>query len=99
MGNIERTDGSDRHARGTMQGLAGRLHGAGKSVRKYLAATGRLIARERLEHHVVAALGIGRSIPRAVEGDEHAVAIVARERLFFLQGPPLWGPNGAKKGR
>src|ERR1700722_14888268 len=80
-----------------MQSLAGRHHRSGKPVRKYLAATGGMIARQGLEHHVVAALGVGRSIPRAVEGDEHAVTIVARKLLLVVQRHPVGCPMRRKR--
>ena len=82
-----------------MRGLARRLHRPGEPVRKYLATAGRVIARQGLKHHVVAALRVGRSIPRAVEGDEHAVAIVAREIAACRRAPCRSAPNAPETPR
>ena len=85
IGNVERPFWSDCQARWTMRRLVGGLHGPGKSVGKYLALTGCVIARQSLKHHVITALRIGRPIPRSVEGDKHAVAIMSGELQLVIQ--------------
>src|ERR1700681_3034417 len=60
------------------------LHRPRKSVGKYLALTGCVIACQCLKNHVVTTLAEGCSIPRSVEGDEHAVAIMSRELLLVI---------------
>ena len=68
-----------------MLSLVWRFHGACKSVGEYFTIPRGMIARQGLEHDVVATLAVGCSIPRSVKGDEHAVAVVGRELLFVVE--------------
>src|SRR5882757_590951 len=68
-----------------MRGLAGRLIGAGKTIRKDFALARCLLAGEPLKHDVVAALRVGGAIPRSMESYEQAVAIASRELLPVIQ--------------
>src|SRR6266851_1169095 len=67
-----------------MRGLVRCFHRPCKSVGKYLALTRGVIALQGLINHVVAALRIGRSIPRPMKGDEHAVVVPSRELLAVV---------------
>src|SRR5271170_4113717 len=81
VGNVQRAVGSDGHAAGAMRGSVRRLHPAGKTIGEYFAGAAGTLALERLVHHVVAALRIGRAIPGAMKGDEQA-ALVALGKLL-----------------
>src|SRR6202043_841115 len=96
-GDEERAVGPDCQAGWTMLGLAGRLRRPGESVSKYLALPRCAIARQRPEHHVVAALGVGRPIPRSMERDEDAVTVVSRELLLLVQRHRVRRPVGGKR--
>src|SRR3984885_2582116 len=81
-----------------MPGLSRRLQCSCKSVGKNLALPRRAIARQRLEYHVVAALGVGRPIPRSMEGDEYTMTVVRRELPLVVQRHRVRRPM-RRKGR
>src|SRR5271167_702583 len=56
-----------------------------------------MIARQGLEHDVVTALGVWGSIPRSMEGDEHAVTVVGRELRFIVQRHRVGCPMRGKR--
>ncbi len=68
------------------------LDGPGEPVGEYFARTRRAIALQGLEHHVVAALGIGRPIPGTVEGNEHPVAVMSGKLLMVIEHCAIGGP-------
>src|SRR6266851_5559051 len=80
-----------------MRGLVRCFHRPCKSVSKYLALTRGVIALQCLINHVVAALRIGRSIPRSMEGDEHAVVVPSRELLAVVPHHPIRRPMRWKR--
>src|SRR5260370_1013165 len=68
-----------------MRRTFGRFDRTGESVRKDLASGRRLPLLEGVEHHVVAALPEGRTVPRTVESDEGAFAIARRELRALVE--------------
>src|SRR5690349_13060181 len=73
-----------------------RLHRSCETIRKYFASAGCSIPSEPLKNHVVTLLCIGRTIPRPVEGDEHAIP-VARWKLFLVvPHHRIWRPMRRK---
>ena len=87
-----------------MFGSVRRLHGPREAVREYFARARCAVAGKRLKNYVVAALRIGRSIPRTVEGNEHATAVAAwldaHRKIAWVSYPSLPGDryhNLAKK--
>src|ERR1700679_2652327 len=65
--------------------IAWRFHPACESVCKDFAPPRRVIPGQRLEDDIVAALRVRCPIPRPVEGDEYAVAVVLGELLLVVQ--------------
>ena len=55
-----------------------------------------LTIREWLEHHVVAALGERRPVPRAVEGDERPAPVGRRELLTIIEHEVVGRPVGGE---
>ena len=84
VGDIKRAIRPDGEPRGPERGPAGLLHSAGEAVGEDHVGARGLAVGERLEHDIIAALGAGRAVPRAVEGDEGAAAIGRRETAFPL---------------
>src|SRR5882762_1641892 len=100
VGNVERTIRSHRQATGTMCGFGRRLHRSRETIRKYFALAGCAVPGERLKNHVVATLGIGRAIPRPVEGDEDAVTVARRKLFLVVAHHRIRRPMGGKyRGR
>src|SRR5207245_2284152 len=95
--DVECAVGSDGDSCGPVRGPTRLLHGAGKAIGEDLVLPGGLALRERLEHHVVAALREWRSIPRAVECDERTSAIALRELIAVVEreviGRPVAGED------
>ena len=79
-----------------MCGLLRSLHRSRKTVGKYFTWTRSLSPGERLKDHVVATLGKRCPVPRTVEGNEHAVAIVGRELFLVVEHSPIGCPVRGK---
>src|SRR5271167_2402277 len=80
-----------------MRGLSRRLNRARKSVGKYFAPARSVIARQGLKYDVVTTLGVRGSIPRSMEGDEHAVTVVGWELRVVVQRHRVRRPMGRKR--
>src|ERR1700690_2853118 len=97
VGNVERAIGSDCEARRTMFGALGSSYSARKTVREDFAVAGRMIACQRLKDDVVAALRVGRPVPRTVEGDEYAITIAGWKLVLVVMHKRIRRPMGRKR--
>src|SRR6185312_308272 len=98
VGDIQRSVGTHRETRGTMRGLVGRSLRPGEPIGEYLALAGRLAAGQSLIDDVVASLRIRRPIPRAVECNEYAVAVVGWKFLLVVERHAVRRPMRGKRG-
>src|SRR3954454_19239543 len=56
-----------------------------------------LAIRQRLEHHIVAALGERRTVPRAMERDERAALVGRRKLMSVIKQQVVWRPMTWKR--
>src|SRR5262249_56366862 len=97
VGNIKCTVRSDGEARRAVRGLPGFFDRAGKSISEDDRRPGGLAVRQWLEHHVVAALGQRRAIPRAVEGDERTALVGSGELTPVIKQEVVGRPMPGKR--
>src|SRR5262249_57557423 len=84
-------------ARRGVRGLSGFFDRAGKSISEDDERPGGLAVRQWLEHHVVAALGQRRAIPRAVEGDERTALVGSGELTPVIKQEVVGRPMPGKR--
>src|SRR5215469_1006868 len=96
--DIERTIRTHGQSARTMLGALRRFHLTCESVGKNLALASGPISGERLKNYVIAALGIGCAIPRAMEGDEYSVGVALRKLLLVIMHHSIRRPMSGKGG-
>src|SRR5271166_6270804 len=85
VGDVEGAVGADCEAGRAMRGRSWLFNGACEAVGENLVALRRLAVLERLEDHVVALLRKRGAVPRAVERDKRAAAVVCGKLLSEIE--------------
>lgn len=97
VGNIESTIWSRGEACRSERRLPRLFHSTSEPIGKHDKVARCFAILERLEHHIVPALRLGRSIPRTMEGYECATWIGRRKSVAFVDqeiiGRPVSGES------